>query len=884
MKRIIVLAVVAISFLLSTNSFAARVQYPKNNQEVDAIALRGSGGCIQYGNFPNNTDIKIALRHFEGLVPSHRFNFNEVRNDGGTCYGRGFARSWISGSATDYNAESAIQVAEGEEYKDLYVNTTGFMAPGFNGTINFTNIMPSKNGGTADLLTILPGSSPSTFTVTGSGPKFTEIPAGRSVKVRLNLSRRGWNRRAGSPHTAELDILTCNNPYGISIPENKALENARDLSYSVFIDQNGNPGGTARCDDFGTTIKIHVVSNPNNSVPKAVNKLNATTKLFIAKNGERELNSSDNRWSNGVTPNVRVGETVLFNHQVSGDVYMSDKSSVTGRWETSQKITEFDGKITNKTIASKNNINFGRELKGVAVKQGNINDPKNNAIEEFYTVKSSDRGKTICRNIRSTVEHIEAYTWTVVNPTLGSSNSTETRYSRPKVNSGGVIVGGHPTVIPAESSPACFYVPFDGVPPICVSNDGKNNCGNTTDCPQGCGGRTYDFCMVGESDCGSTPVIPGQKFKVTQFTIPRDFEDHEENPGGGDVGRNSTLRPCAFYDQDFKRISGSGRIENCVTDPQDYSTRSDIPLKEFTPREDAPIGQRYCVAISFTPDGLEFNQTAQQQKDRLGKYWQHAKAYCVLISKKPNFAVWGGGMVAGRAVRTNRNLYSDSKIFGSWVEFESITGGRVGNFTSGGSNVNYPMTFANNSSNSSDYGQFEPSANILTRINIIFNQFKNRFAPGVLSGDVTYSSASQSVNGGATVTSGGRVYIDKDIKKANINEQFVVVSDGDIYIGKDVTRIDAILLARGRIITCANGFSNDRNYMKDENCEKQLIFNAPVIAANGLRLYRTHGSGYNSKNVPAEVFNYRLDNYLWSANNYSSNLKTTFTRELPVRY
>lgn len=881
MKRIIVLVVVATSLLLSTNSFAERVQYPQNNQEVDAIALARTGGCTQYGNFPNTTDKSVALEKFRKLVPEHLFNFSNVVISK-TCHKTAYARSWVAGSATDYNSQSAIQVAEGEEYVDLYINTTAFLTPGFNGTIKFSNIMPSENDGTNNVLTIMPGSSPSTFKAAGIGPKFTEIPADRSVRVRLNLSRRGWNRRAGSPHTTVLSILTCNDPYDGNIPKDIAHKNAKD-NFNVFIDQNGNPG-RARCDDFRTTIKIHVVPNPNNGVPKAVNNLNATTKLFIAKNGERELNSSDNHWFNGVTPNVRVGETVLFNHQVSGDVYMSDKSSVTGRWETSQKITEFDGKITNKTIASKNNINFGRELKGVAVKQGNINDPKNNAIEEFYRVKSSDRGKTICRNIRSTVEHIEAYTWTVVNPTLGSSNSTETRYSRPKVNGGGVIVGGHPTVILVESSPACFYVPFDGVPPICVSNDGKNNCGNTTDCPQGCGGRTYDFCMVGESDCGSTPVIPGQKFKVTQFTIPRDFEDHEENPGGGDVGRNSTLRPCAFYDQDFKRISGSGRIENCITDPRDYSTRSDIPLKEFTPREDAPIGQRYCVAISFNPDGLEFDQTAQQQKDRLGKYWQHAKAYCVLISKKPNFAVWGSGMVAGRAIRTNRNLYSDGKIFGSWVEFESITGGRVGNFTSGGSNVNYPMTFANNSSNSSDYGQFEPSANILTRINIIFNQFKNRFAPGVLSGDVTYSSASQSVNGGATVTSGGRVYIDKDIKKSNINEQFVVVSDGDIYIGKDVTRIDAILLARGRIITCANGFSNDRNYMKDENCEKQLIFNAPVIASDGLRLYRTHGSGYNSKNVPAEVFNYRLDNYLWSANNYSSNLKTTFTRELPVRY
>ena len=101
-------------------------------------------------------------------------------------------------------------------------------------------------------------------------------------------------------------------------------------------------------------------------------------------------------------------------------------------------------------------------------------------------------------------------------------------------------------------------------------------------------------------------------------------------------------------------------------------------------------------------------------------------------------------------------------------------------------------------------------------------------------------------------------------------------------------RVDAWLIARGVINTCAVNGAQNVNDVNMNNCDNQLRIRGGTVSKN-LRLWRTAGSDGTTKDTltsPAEIFNQSADTYLWAQAQSGSEGKivTTYTKELPVRY
>ena len=165
----------------------------------------------------------------------------------------------------------------------------------------------------------------------------------------------------------------------------------------------------------------------------------------------------------------------------------------------------------------------------------------------------------------------------------------------------------------------------------------------------------------------------------------------------------------------------------------------------------------------------------------------------------------------------------------------------------------------------------------------------------VLNGD------NETLRAGITADKQTRVIYGKNIQIANnivnadriVNRdsdfrQIIIIADGDITINQNVTRVDAWLIARGTINTCAVNGAQNANNVNTQNCNNQLRIRGGTIS-DSLKLWRTAGSDGKTRDQltsPAEIFNQSADTYLWAQTQSSGEGKivTTYTKELPVRY
>ena len=111
--------------------------------------------------------------------------------------------------------------------------------------------------------------------------------------------------------------------------------------------------------------------------------------------------------------------------------------------------------------------------------------------------------------------------------------------------------------------------------------------------------------------------------------------------------------------------------------------------------------------------------------------------------------------------------------------------------------------------------------------------------------------------------------------------QYMIFADGDIDISCGVSRIDAWLVSKGTINTCADG--GDENNAARSN---QLIVRGVVIA-DKLELTRTYGASIgNTSGVPAEIFILSATNRFFGKTSSSEDptLYTVYLRELSPRY
>ncbi len=263
------------------------------------------------------------------------------------------------------------------------------------------------------------------------------------------------------------------------------------------------------------------------------------------------------------------------------------------------------------------------------------------------------------------------------------------------------------------------------------------------------------------------------------------------------------------------------------------------------------------------------------------------------------------------------------KLYGSWSEFLAVIGGKMseekgiasGSTLAKGSLetklcsdpldlTNSPLTISNVGCNLGESGVATSSA---------YRKRLDTYLKSLTGAAVAPSLPQMGIIIGNDIrVSETRVYhatddltIDKNIVVVerpypNIYElpQAIIFVDGDVKIKSNVERIDAWIIATGKINTCSDYVNRETAglarlwngvlYNPDTVCSKRLTFNGPVLAGQML-LNRSAGSDarIGERQDPAEVFNLRADAYLWGyaqAGRYSSSYSETYVREIAPRY
>ncbi|MBF1003020.1 MAG: hypothetical protein HXK93_01940, partial [Candidatus Nanogingivalaceae bacterium] len=153
---------------------------------------------------------------------------------------------------------------------------------------------------------------------------------------------------------------------------------------------------------------------------------------------------------------------------------------------------------------------------------------------------------------------------------------------------------------------------------------------------------------------------------------------------------------------------------------------------------------------------------------------------------------------------------------------------------------------------------------------------------------LTASRRTEVIYGNNIHISGNIVNGDRTVNSDNDFRQIIIIANGNITIDPGVKTVDAWLIAKGTINTCAvDGNQNERNVTVGI-CNEQLQIRGGTLS-NTLKLWRTHGSDgrtASSLSEPAEIIKQSADTYLWSQTQSGGQGKivTTYTKELPVRY
>ena len=355
-----------------------------------------------------------------------------------------------------------------------------------------------------------------------------------------------------------------------------------------------------------------------------------------------------------------------------------------------------------------------------------------------------------------------------------------------------------------------------------------------------------------------------------------------------------------------------------------------IDLSERTVNAEA--GKYYCVRLAIYPYTSGDNTNVD---DKEGSHsWYISAPSCVQVGKKPTFQVWGGSVYSAGPIRTNsfiRTIEGEKKMFGSWGEQSVVARGLVSGFASGaatskGSDINFckyqtPLTFMNARKDIAVTGMCSDyqigNANIpadMSGKDAIKNYWwlptvpvgdGNSFVEGVTTGGekikYRYSSGDMTIDGYDNITDGtyvvrsdnGNIYIngnisyaDKVYQKASEIPKMIIYAK-NIYIGCGVDRVDAILIADGKIDTCAN--SNGINPgIDEESRSNQLKINGILMAGQAV-FNRTYGGGSGvGATTPAEIVNYDTSALLWgrgsAEDNDNSLLTVVYQQELAPRY
>ena len=624
--------------------------------------------------------------------------------------------------------------------------------------------------------------------------------------------------------------------------------------------------GLTSCSDEDFDLYVKVI-RPNRF------RAEGQTKAAVLDSKQALKSDNPNFKNNGRNnPQIaKVGKWVSFSHAARVRDFNKNElvrgvGSFSVNRDFSGTVSQRSGFVWNKS--------YGKRGADV-IRQGYISDGLNSANEENEIIKITKEmsGKTICSSMNYTIDAING--------------------------EGGIrVVNGKYNWTNMTTNEACVYVPYNFDVTPCVKIDKIKNCsGGDIDVPTDGkippDSNNGEEIEVPDNGTGTSPI----KYKITTWRVPAAKEGlptvntKKENENG------NTCTTDNFYWQVYQGL------ENCKVVREDSSGRpydKSTKVADYIPEieEGAEAGTRYCVALSISPYKMSDTQSKAEQEAN-SKQWRHSAPICIKVVKKPKVQFWGNGVFSRAGIRTSLSSTKEG-VLGSWVEYEAITGGTIRNFRTESSQSTRRLAIENYTS-TGNFGQGAPS------IDSVISSISSRFPRENLDNTTTrvtvHNNNNTTINGHGLLAADRRTEViygnnlhisdnivngDRTVNNDSDFRQIIIIADGNITIDQNVKRIDAWLIAKGTINTCAvNGLQNIQN-VTTGNCNEQLQIRGGTLS-NTLKLWRTHGSDgktASSLSEPAEIIKQSADTYLWgqAQSGGQGKIVTTYTKELPVRY
>lgn len=622
--------------------------------------------------------------------------------------------------------------------------------------------------------------------------------------------------------------------------------------YEYVPNSKTNPGNC-----YSRDISIRI------SVPNKFNVESSTRAAVL--NSSQSLNSNDSRFRDNGRSNpqvAKVGQWVSFRHRVTAKDFNRPDVQGFGSYTT------FRNNGSGDTPISSNGgfiwRRYGYESQKTLINQGLLTDPVNsvNGNNETFRVTRDMAGRTICSSMAYRIE--------------AGDVDGRNRYNQ-------------------RTNEACVYVPYNFNITPCVQIDRIKNCsGGDIDVPTD--GRippdpnNGEEIEVPDNGTATSPI----KYKITTWRVPAAREGRPTINNRRDNENGDTCAANNVYSQDYQGL------ENCRVVREDSSGRSydrNTRIADFVPEieDGAEVGTRYCVALSISPYRMMDTQSKAEQEAN-NRQWRHSAPICIKVVKMPKVQFWGNGVFSRAGIRTSLSPTREG-VLGSWVEYEAITGGTIRNFRTESSQSTRRLAIENYTS-TGNFGQGAPS------IDSVISSISSKFPRANLDNTttrvtvhnnnnttingLTASRRTEVIYGNNLRISGDIVNSDRTVNSDNDFRQIIIIANGNITIDPGVKTVDAWLIARGTINTCAVGGNQNERDVTTERCNEQLQIRGGTLS-NTLRLWRTHGSdgrAARSLSEPAEIIKQSADTYLWSQTQSGGQGKivTTYTKELPVRY
>ena len=766
-----------------------------------------------------------------------------------------------------------------------YIGTANWISSDINGDNNVNAVYEKRNFELSEKNRVF-------YINTAVLPCFNIYQSGSAVNVRINASRSDARYLITNPIEAKGEAgQGVPHSYGAHPGELKrtgkikviikpeALNRFKDGDYLTFslhqcasVESGNNvPNYPAWQDPYEYVLNSE--TNPGNcysrdisiriSVPNKFNVESSTRAAVL--NSSQSLNSNDSRFRDNGRSNpqvARVGQWVSFRHRVTAKDFNRSDVQGSGSYTTFRNSGSGDT-----TISSNGGFNwrrYGYESQKTLINQGLLTDPVNsvNGNNETFRVTRDMAGRTICSSMAYRVE-------------AGDVNGRN-RYNQ-------------------RTNEACVYVPYNFNITPCVQIDRIRNCsGGDIDVPTD--GRippdpnNGEEIEVPDNGTATSPI----RYKITTWRVPAVREGRVTVNNRRDNENGDTCAANNVYWQDYQGL------ENCRVVREDSSGRSydrNTRIADFVPEieDGAEVGTRYCVALSISPYRMLDTQSRAEQEAN-NRQWRHSAPICIKVVKMPKVQFWGNGVFSRAGIRTSLSPTKEG-VLGSWVEYEAITGGTIRNFRTESSQSTRRLAIENYTS-TGNFGQGAPS------IDSVISSISSKFPrQNINNSEMTinvFNEATRQIGGFSAdrptrVIYGNNLRISSDIVNSdrtvnsdNDFRQIIIIANGNITIDPGVRTVDAWLIAKGTINTCAvDGNQNEQNVTVGK-CNEQLRIRGGTLS-NKLKLWRTHGSDgrtASSLSEPAEIINQSVDTYLWSQTQSGGQGKivTTYTKELPVRY